>query len=187
MQVVLGPRMNCPQSHGSLETIHLHSVAIHRCPICRGLWCKKRELCLIKNKEALGDYAWINLDLWRDAGKFRAAHQQRYDCPEDGQPMTTVRYSNFDVTVDICSSCEGIWLDPGEWAQIVAYLDDFVNSQSTQDYLKDIREEFREVIVGGPEGRLGALRGMGKLLYLLELRFSISHPQLVREVASLPR
>ena len=179
--------MNCPKNHGSLETVHLHSVAIHRCAICLGLWCRKGELRLIKDKEAQGDYAWIQVDLWKDADKFRAVQQERYVCPEDGQPMTTVRYSNFDVTIDICSRCEGIWLDQGEWARIVAYLDDFVNTQTTQDYLKDIGEEFHEVIVGGPEGRLGAWRGIGKLIYLLELRFSISHPNLVRGAASLPR
>ena len=179
--------MKCPKNHGSLETVHLHSVAVHRCPTCRGLWCKQAELRLIKNREALGDYAWLHLGLWKDADKFRAARQDRYTCPEDGRPMTTVHYSDFGVLIDICSECQGIWLDEGEWAKILAYLDDFVNSQTTKDYLADIWEEFREVIEGGPEGRFTALRGIGKLLYLLELRFSIDHPQLTREAASLPR
>lgn len=100
--------------------------------------------------------------------------------------MTTVRYGDSPVLVDICSQCKGVWLDDKEYEWIVVYLEKMVNTHSVGDYLKDVRDEFLEIFVG-PEGPLPAIRDLGRVLYLLQLRLVIENPRLGTALNSLPR
>jgi Zn-finger nucleic acid-binding protein len=176
--------MDCPKDRIPLEIVHFHSIPIQRCPKCEGTWYEKDQLRLLKDKEAHGDYCWINLDLWRDVAKFRAASSSRYTCPADSTPLTPVHYGNASIVVDICQTCKGVWLDKGEYARIIKFLDDTVDAESVGDYLRDLRDEFGEIVKGHP---LAGLKGIEKVLYLLELRFFVQHPQLLSGVQSLPR
>jgi len=63
-------------------------------------------------------------------------------------------------------------------------LAEAVDAQSVGDYLSDLRDEFGEIVRGHP---LAGLKGIEKVLYLLELRFFVQHPQLLSGVQSLPR
>jgi Zn-finger nucleic acid-binding protein len=178
--------MDCPKSHGRLEAVSVGSIHIDRCPQCAGSWYDRGELRLLKDKEARGDYCWIDSDLWKDTDRFRADKQERYVCPSDGRPMTTVRYGESPVLVDICSDCHGVWLDRDEYDRIVAYLQDIVNTQTAGDYLKDVRDEFVEILTG-PEGPVSEMNDFARVLYLLQLRLVIERPRLAAFLNSLPR
>jgi Zn-finger nucleic acid-binding protein len=178
--------MNCPNCHQTLEGVGVGGIRIDRCPNCQGTWFDKDQLRVLKNREDGGDYHWLNVDLWKDIDKFRARQQQRYSCPKDGHPMTTVHYGESDVAVDVCSTCQGVWLDKEEYRQIISYLEEAVDSSSAGDYLNDIRQELVQVFEGR-ESPLGALKDVGKILYLLELRFTVEHPTLAKLAVSFPR
>ena len=100
--------------------------------------------------------------------------------------MTTVHYGESPVLADICSECEGVWLDRDEYDRIVAYLQNVVSTQTASDYLKDVREEFTEILAG-PEGPVSEINDFARVLYLLQLRFVIEHPRLQTFLNSLPR
>src|SRR5205807_788831 len=123
---------------------------------CEGTWYEKDQLRILKDKEAHGDYCWLNLDLWRDAAKFRAASSSRCTCPADSTPLTPVHYGNANIVVVICQTCKGVWLDKGECARIIKFLDDTVDAESVGDYLRDLRDEFAEIVKGHP---LAGLKG----------------------------
>jgi Zn-finger nucleic acid-binding protein len=178
--------MDCPKGHGRLKRVTFGSIPVDRCAECGGSWYDSDELRLLKDREAHGDYCWIDFDLWKEIGKFRAARQQRYNCPRDGGPLTTVRYGDSSVTVDICSRCKGIWLDKDEYDEIVAYLEETVDSHTVSDYLNDLREEFLEVL-NGPESLASEVRDLSRVLYLLQLRFVIEHSTFGTLINSLPR
>jgi Zn-finger nucleic acid-binding protein len=178
--------MDCPRSHGRLEAVSVGSIHIDRCTQCAGSWYDRGELRLLKDKEARGDYRWIDFDLWKDTDRFRADKQQRYVCPRDGHPMTTIRYGQSPVLVDICSECHGVWLDRDEYDLIVTYLADTVNTQTAGDYLKDVRDEFIEILTG-PEGPISEMNDFARVLYLLQLRLVIERPSLGAFLNSLPR
>lgn len=110
-----GIEMNCPKDGSPLESVEIGPMGVDRCPNCGGSWSGIEELRLLKDREAAGDYSWIDFDLWKDRDKFRAHRQQRYQCPRDGEPMTTVYYGDSSVTVDICGECKGAWLDKEEF------------------------------------------------------------------------
>ncbi len=178
--------MDCPKCRKRLETVTIGGVRVQRCTRCGGTWYDKNELRVLKDKESRGDYRWIDFDLWKDAGKFRARRQQRYSCPRDQLPMATVHYGGSSIAVDICSQCEGIWLDKGEYEEIVRYLEKTVDSSSVRDYVKDIRDEFVELLEAR-EAPWSVMKDLGKILYLLQLRFVLNHPKLARAAAALPK
>ncbi len=93
--------MDCPKDRTPLEFVPFHSIPIHRCPKCEGTWYATDQLRILKDKEAHGDYCWINLDLWRDTAKFRAASSSRYTCPADSTPLIPVHYENTLIVADI--------------------------------------------------------------------------------------
>jgi Zn-finger nucleic acid-binding protein len=178
--------VKCPKSHDSLEAVDVGGIRIDRCPTCEGLWFDKNELRVLRKKEAGDDYRWLHIELWKDIDKFRARRQQRYSCPRDGRPLTTVHYGDSDVAFDVCSTCQGMWLDKEEYQEIVSYLEKTVDGSSAEDHLKDVRNELVEVFEGH-ESPLGALKDIGKILYLLELRFTVDHPTLADVIVAFPR
>jgi Zn-finger nucleic acid-binding protein len=100
--------------------------------------------------------------------------------------MTTVHYGDTSIAADICSKCRGIWLDKGEYEEIVRYLEKVVDSSSVGDYVNDLREEAVQLLEAR-EGPLSAIKDLAKILYLLELRFVVEHPGLASAAASLPK
>jgi len=176
--------MDCPKGHGRLRSLVVASLRIDRCSECGGSWYDQDEVRLLKDKESQGDYCWIDFDLWKDIAKFRAARQQRYACPRDGRPLTTVYYGDSRISVDVCSECKGIWLDETEYDEIIAYLEKMVNTKSVGDYLRDVRDEFLEIF-RGPEGALSEMKDLDRVLYLLELRFVVEQPGLTKILNAL--
>jgi Zn-finger nucleic acid-binding protein len=178
--------MDCPRCHVATEPVSIQSIRLDRCPRCGGTWYDAGELRLLKDRAADGDYRWIDFDLWRDTDKFRAGEQEGLACPKDGTTMTTVRYGESDVLINICLECRGVWLDAGEFRRIVEYLDEMVNSQDLGDYLEDVRDEFLDV-VRGREGVQSELADIGKVLYLLQLRFAVQYQRLVDTLRRIAR
>ena len=100
--------------------------------------------------------------------------------------MTTVHYGDSSIAVDVCGRCKGMWLDKEEYDEVISYLEEKVDSSSASDYLKDIREELVEVLEAR-ESPLTAMKDVGKVLYLLELRFAVEHPGLASLASALPK
>ncbi len=178
--------MKCPNCHVALEGVDVAGVHIHRCPNCQGTWFDKDELRVLRDREQKGGFHWLDVELWRDIDKFRARQQEGCACPRDGRPMTTVRYGDSEVAIDVCSACHGIWLDKGEYQRILDYLEETLDASSSADYLKDLREEFVQALEGH-ESPVEALRDVGKILYLLEVRFTVEHPALSSLMTGFPR
>ena len=82
--------MECPKGDGALQRTTVGPVQVERCSVCGGSWHDIDELRILKDRESHGDYSWIDIDLWKDKEQFRAAQQERYKCPRDSRPLTTV-------------------------------------------------------------------------------------------------
>jgi Zn-finger nucleic acid-binding protein len=162
----------------------IKSISIDRCPKCNGAWYTADELRLLKDKEAHGDYSWIDVDLWRDRERFHSRRQEHLLCPTDKTELTSVRYGTSRVRVDICTTCKGIWLDGGEYQKIVAYLDKRVNEETVEDFLGDLREEFLDVFEH-PTALRSEVGDVTKVLHLLELRFIVQHPNIAAHLRAL--
>ena len=167
--------MDCPRCGTALKRRRMKSVGFQRCPPCGGSWYRADRLGVLKEREAHGDYRWIDVDLWRERERFRAGKQEHLVCPKDKVEMTTVRYGTSRVRVDICTRCRGIWLDQSEYDKILKHLEKRVSTETFEEYLDDVREEFIEIF-SGPESFRSEIGDFLKVLHLLELRFIVQHP-----------
>ncbi|MFH1731383.1 MAG: zf-TFIIB domain-containing protein [Planctomycetota bacterium] len=167
--------MNCPKCDGAAtEEVEVQSIKVDRCPECGGTWFEQGELGQVKDRESHGDYRWLDVNLWQDAEKVTVDEASRSKCPQDGAALATVRYGDPEIAVEVCPICFGLWLDKGEYEKIIDHLEQRVDSETLAEYLAEVEEEFVELLKGKSE-----LSDLGKVFYLLRLRFAVEHPTLV--------
>jgi Zn-finger nucleic acid-binding protein len=176
--------MNCPNGHGALSEKTVGPVKLDICETCGGTWHDVGELRVLKDRESFGDYCWIDVDLWKHPEEFHVPDQRGLSCPRGAETLVTMRYGKTNVNVDACPERHGIWLEKGDYAEIIAELEKRVNTQSLREYARDLREEFLEIF-SGPEGIVSEWKDMDRVLYLMQLRFGVEQPGIARIMRSL--
>ncbi len=178
--------MKCPRDATELDEVTRESVQYRRCGACGGSWLPNDKLRVLKDTAADGDYRWIDIDLWKDREEFHSGTQQQLVCPNDAGVMVTVDYGESDVHVDICGTCQGIWLDADEFAKITAYLEQRVNSETVAGYVDELRDEFVDIFTN-PKHAGSEASSFFKVLHLLELRFGVEHKNIAGLLGSAGR
>jgi len=165
--------MNCPNDNEELEKVLFHNVEVDYCPVCLGIWFDKDELRLAKdNKDK--QLNWVDVDLWRDKGRFQVLCGDKH-CPACRAGLQEIRYDNSKTRVDFCKMCEGVWLDRGEFKQIINYLKNKSDYGVLHRYTKNLVSELWEVFTG-PEEFRSELEDFLMLLKLLNYKFVTQHP-----------
>jgi len=118
--------MNCPKCVGKLEKKSFksgdHDLVIDQCFSCQGIWFDKDEL----NK--LGEFDLTKLDLDSNLDNYniyKLLDEKAGVCPRCNIEMkkTETRFDDnkkenpegkWILKMDVCSQCEGIWLDGNE-------------------------------------------------------------------------
>jgi Zn-finger nucleic acid-binding protein len=176
--------MRCPIDGSELRTEIFGPVKIDFCGLCEGTWYHVDELRVLKDRASVGDYCWIDVDLWKDPAQFLVSEQRQLPCPACKHELTTLRYGATSVEIDACGKCRGIWLDKDEYDEVIAELEKRVNAETLREYLDDLKEEFLEVFAG-PEGTVSELKDLDRVLYLMQLRFAAEHPGLAAVLRAL--
>jgi len=99
-------RKICPRCNRNLYIVERGGLKLDTCPTCEGIWFDKSEL-----DELMGDGSTeLLIEI---TGKIRGEGML---CPQCRERMTT--HEVFDVYVDHCPVCKGIWMDRGETEKI---------------------------------------------------------------------
>ena len=111
--------MNCPACGRPLSTQVAGPITVDTCSGgCGGIWFDHFELKKVDEQtEAAGESL---LEVPRDSS-LKVDTSKRRSCPKCGPEIVMARhYSSVkrQVTIDECPKCGGIWLDPGELADI---------------------------------------------------------------------
>jgi Zn-finger nucleic acid-binding protein len=178
--------VDCANGHPSLRERRIGDVRVHECATCGGTWYDRDELRLLKDRESGGVYRWLDVELWKDRSAFKRKSGSRVRCPQDRTPLVTVKYGDSAVAVDVCDKCHGVWLARNEFDAILEHLRRRVDTATADEYVRDLRDELREVL-SGPEGPLSELADVAKVASLLQLRFTIEHPALLEALQRLPK
>ena len=101
-------------------------------------------------------------------------------------PLYEVRYGSSDVKVDVCSLCQGVWLDRGEFLEIVEYLKEKGYQEVMHSYAKNLVQELWEVF-SGPEMLHEEILDFLTILKLLRYKFAVQHPIISGLMLLLPR
>jgi len=165
--------MECLNNHGELEKALFNNVEVDYCPTCLGIWFEQDELTFAKNEEDK-QLNWLDVDLWRDKGQFQIGKIRRV-CPSCRMPLYEVHYDNSKIKVNLCNLCKGIWLDRGEFKQIMIYLKTKADYEILYNYNKNFIKELWEVFTG-PEKFREELVDFLTLLKLLNYKFVVQHP-----------
>ena len=165
--------MECINNHGQLEKALFNNVEVDYCPICLGIWFEQYELRYAKDEKD-NQLNWFDVDLWRDKVRFQIAKIRKV-CPSCRMPLYEVNYDNSKIKVDLCNLCKGIWLDRGEFKQIIIYLKTKSDYEILYNYNKNFRQELWEVFTG-PEKFREELIDFLTLLKLFNYKFVVQHP-----------
>ena len=110
--------LKCPKCLGGLKTKSLkgrtgESAQVEQCYGCKGIWFNKGELKLVLKmtpvfktgenpKEFYGSWRDVIFDLKKAA------------CPDCKKEMKRFKKKGIPVSLDICRTCKGLWVDGGE-------------------------------------------------------------------------
>ncbi len=176
--------MECPNDKEYLEKVLFHNVEADYCPKCLSMWFDKNELRLAKDKKD-AQLNWVDFDLWRDKKKFQLSRGDKH-CPNCRVGLQEVKYDDSKVKIDFCEMCQGIWLDRGEFKQIINYLKNKADYEILNRYTKNLALELWEVF-SGPEGFRSELSDFLMLIKLFNYKFITQYPRLEGLVDSLPK
>lgn len=101
--------MNCPKCQLmrlKQEYVHGVNLNVDYCPKCKGVWFDRGEL------EQAMPVADPQMRIPHNAVRLEAL------CPGCAKPIYAFPYPGTRVMIEMCKSCEGLWLDSGEFKQI---------------------------------------------------------------------
>lgn len=176
--------MQCPNDNENLEKVLFHNVEADYCPKCLGMWFDKGELAEAKDDKDK-NLNWLDIDLWREKSKFEILHAQKH-CPVCRVGLVQVKYDNAKTRVDFCKMCQGIWLDRGEFKQIINYLKNKSDYEILHNYAKNFALELWEVFAG-PEPFKSELEDFLTLLKLFNYKLIVQRPHINSLISSLPK
>lgn len=166
--------MNCPDCKGELQQYDCKGIMIDECIRCKGKWFDRDELRRAKDRTD-DDLRWLDFDPFgKDAEQLSVASKGKV-CPKCSKKMKSLKYMDSKVSIDKCPSCKGVWLDPGELAKIIRYLENKVCTETAKEYAKDTFKQFTEIFTG-QEGLISEAKDFLAILYLLKLRIVVEHP-----------
>ena len=99
---------NCQDQSLEPAVVEGYPVELDHCPACQGLWLDSGKL-----QQLLGAPA-------PDLTVPKGAAMELRRCPDCRRRMFAFQYPGTFVTVDMCSRCHGLWLDPNEFEEIDA-------------------------------------------------------------------
>ncbi|MBI2034356.1 MAG: zf-TFIIB domain-containing protein [Candidatus Levybacteria bacterium] len=158
----------CPSCGSNLKQKNYNGVRIDECERCNGMWFDKDELRRAKDATD-DDLRWLDFDLFeKKEGKFSAIKTDK-KCPSCSSQMQSLQYMDSKVTIDVCPSCNGVWLDNNELKKIVQYLENIVVSKTSSEYTGDMAKQFQEIITG-PESTASELKDFLAVVRLFDQR-----------------
>jgi Zn-finger nucleic acid-binding protein len=168
--------MKCPDCRNELKPIDCKGIQIDECVNCKGKWFDRGELRKAKDRQD-EDLRWLDFDPFgKDAEQLSVASAGKV-CPKCSVKMSALKYKDSQVVIDKCSSCKGVWLDPKEFYKIIRFLENKVNTETSEEYVRDTFKQFIEIFTG-PEGVISEVKDFLAILYLLELRIAVENPLL---------
>jgi len=167
-----------------LEKAIVAGVEIDFCPNCLGMFFEHDELQIAKDTKDQ-NLRWLDNDLWEDKLKLEISKANLL-CPSCEVPFYEVRYGDSNIKVDICTVCDGIWLDRGEFREIIQYLKQKGQQEILENYFKNLIQEIIEIFTG-PETIKNEIADVLNILKLLNYKFAAQYPAIVEIISNLPK
>jgi Zn-finger nucleic acid-binding protein len=131
--------MTCPACGNPMTELTVSDVKVEACKGgCGGLWFPEWTLRKVDQPDQSAGEALLHID--RNPA-VAVDQNRRRNCPRD-QDIVMMRHFwsvKRGVVVDECTKCEGVFLDPGELAQIRSeYGSDTERHQAAHEYYREM-------------------------------------------------
>ena len=176
----------CPACGRALDAYEAFSMSFEACPRCRGIWLMKDELRRLKNRADGGSLRWMNEEI-ESIEKASVVTTQRWCVKCKTVKMLSVIFGSSSILIDWCPQCHGMWLDRGEFASIIRYLEAELHAARPNDIGKEVFEDLKRVWKGGPESRIEEARDAEAAISALINATIFEHPVLASFLMGLPK
>ena len=174
----------CPKCQTGLQAADIGPVEVDECRECKGVWFDTDELRQAKDATDT-DLNWMDFEIWKHEDRFESQPSAR-KCPSCEKPMVSLRYGETQVEIDYCQSCQGTWLDGGEFEKIINSLEKEILTKSFSEYVKESLQEAREIVTG-PESFLSEWKDFATVLRMMQYRLFVEHPGLLEAIINAQR
>lgn len=172
--------MLCPSCNIEMKKTIFYGNEVDYCPQCFGMWFKKDGLRTAKDEKDK-DLKWLDIELWKDKTKFKISKTGKI-CPICLVPLYSIKYGDSEIEVDVCSLCEGIWLNRGDFKNIISYLGDKKYDATLRHYFKNLVKQGIQVFTG-PEDFRSELEDFLIIFKILNYKFAIKYPVIVKLIS----
>lgn len=120
--------MQCPIDHQTLvQRRYEWDIVIDECPACHGVWLEAGELERIQNavEHDYGDELRAIPDsVSRAYAMAREKSERERRCPVCDRTLDRKEYGYASrILIDVCASCQGVWLDRGELEALEVFFE----------------------------------------------------------------
>jgi len=140
----------CPTCKKNLDTYTAYGIKFDACPVCKGLWLTLQELHGLKDKAEKGSWEtlrWLNDEV--DAIEKANAMPSTRACPKcKSVELVSTNFGNSKILVDWCPTCHGLWLDQGEFQDIVDFLKSELINMPAKEAEQKAFQDIKEVLHG---------------------------------------
>ena len=103
--------IHCQRCDTDMQTVFYEGVAIQLCMSCKGVFLTQKKLEIIENSR--------EIEIPKNTPMPRNGPEVRRNCPHCNILMKKVKHGQIRAhMIDLCTDCNGIWLDKGELASI---------------------------------------------------------------------
>jgi uncharacterized protein len=168
--------MLCPKCRTPLTVRKIGSVVLDECLQCKGIWFDKDELEKAKD-EIDPDLRWMDFDLWNQHTRF-IVNAHASECPRCRKSgMRTIAYQEPDMDMTFCPFCEGVWLNAGDFKDIIAALSKEAAQKSVPEYMKASLKEAADIFTN-PKGLISEWKDLKAVLRMLRYRVFVENPKM---------
>jgi len=160
--------MNCPNDNMEMRQVKIAShygqpIILEQCEGCGGIWFDESELFRAKQGEAekielLDSETLLNPTMIENSTLI---------CPRDQAVLFrfTDRYFPKDIILERCPSCNGIWLNRGEFTKYQRVRQELLRSKEKSSEDKKLEESIGQLIASYQSGRTtDVLEKLGRFL-----------------------
>jgi Zn-finger nucleic acid-binding protein len=170
----------CPSCSENLNLYKIFQMELEGCPKCKGIFLDKDELRSLKDKSTKGSWqtlCWMDDEV--EAIEKSKAMASKRPCPKcSNVNFISTYFGNTKVILDWCPSCHGVWLDGGEFQEVLQHMTDKLNSLTSDEMKSKVYEEIKE-IWNGPEDKLSEILDAKAAISALINITLFEHPKLV--------
>jgi Zn-finger nucleic acid-binding protein len=154
----------------------LGNVVLDECPQCQGIWFDKDELEDAKD-EIDPDLRWMDFEIWSKQARFDVT-QKPLECPRCRKnAMKVINFQEPDIDITFCAFCEGVWLNAGDFKDIIDALDKEAETKSVPEYMRASLKEAADVFTN-PKGLISEWKDLKAVLRMLRYRVFVENPKL---------